>query len=60
MRLGTLTIPYPQYWNAIYRAKDAKELSWYRSTPGPSLAALDRLNLGTGQRSWGSSWATSA
>lgn len=42
-----MTIPDPQHWNAIYLAKDAKEVSWHQSTPAPSLAALDRLNLGT-------------
>jgi SAM-dependent methyltransferase len=42
-----MTIPDPQHWNTIYRAKDANEVSWHQSTPAPSLAALDRLNLGT-------------
>ena len=33
------------HWEAVYRTRQADEVSWYQPYPEPSLAALDRLDL---------------
>ena len=34
-----------EHWDEVYRTKSADSVSWYQSTPGPSLQALDELQL---------------
>lgn len=33
------------HWTSVYVNKAADDVSWYQATPGPSLAALDRLGV---------------
>ncbi len=32
-----------EHWNTVYRTKPHTSVSWYQSTPAPTLSALDRL-----------------
>ncbi|MBN9986329.1 class I SAM-dependent methyltransferase [Rhizobium sp. 25PS6] len=34
-----------EHWDEVYRTKPADSVSWYQPTPGPSLRALDELQL---------------
>ena len=34
-----------EHWDEVYRTKAADSVSWYQPTPGPSLRALDELQL---------------
>ncbi|MFF0918406.1 class I SAM-dependent methyltransferase [Rhizobium leguminosarum] len=34
-----------EHWDEVYRTKSADSVSWYQPTPGPSLRALDELQL---------------
>ncbi|EJC79657.1 Nodulation protein S (NodS) [Rhizobium leguminosarum bv. trifolii WSM2297] len=40
-----MTDPKREHWDEVYRTKAADSVSWYQPTPGPSLRAIDELQL---------------
>jgi trans-aconitate methyltransferase len=39
-----------QHWQAVYRTKTPTEVSWFQSSPEPSLAMIGQTGLGAGSR----------